>query len=125
MMEELIKVTVNDKQQQVVSARDIYKLLEVKKRFSTWFNVNSKFFIEGEDFVGVKSGTVVNNGAIKPIQDYVITLDMAKHIVMMSKTDKGKELRKYFIQLEEKWNDPQEIVKRGYELAQKLTELSY
>lgn len=70
-MNELINVTVNEKQQQVVSARDLHKGLEIQKRFSAWFEQNSKGFLEGYDFTGVLSGTVVNNGAFRELQDYI------------------------------------------------------
>lgn len=117
-MQELINVTVNDNQQQVVSARELHKVLEVKTRFSQWVQQNFKMFIQGVDFTSVVTTTVVNNGAVRELQDYAVTIRMAEHLAMMSKTNKGHEVREYFIQLEEKWNDPQEIVKRGYEILQ-------
>lgn len=102
-MKELIKVTTNEENEQLVSARELHKALEVKKRFSAWWGQNSELLIEGEDFTSVLSGTVVNNGAVKPIQDYALTLDIAKHLAMQSKTKKGKEIRTYFIQVEKEY----------------------
>ena len=116
-MEELVKIKVeNDRQ--LVSARELYKGLGLKIRFSLWVSKNFESFEEGQDFTSVSTDTVVNNGARKPIQDYLLTIDMAKELCMMSKTKKGKEVRKYFIQVERKWNDPQEVVKRGYAILQ-------
>lgn len=101
-MEELIKIQVkNDRQ--LVNARDLYKGLEVKRRFSAWWEQNSKGFEENEDFTSVLTSTVVANGARKPIQDYALTLEMAKELCMMSKTPKGKEVRKYFIEVEKRF----------------------
>ncbi|HGF8103088.1 TPA: antA/AntB antirepressor family protein [Enterococcus faecium] len=102
-MKELIKVTTNEENEQLVSARELHKALEVKKRFSAWWEQNSELLIEGEDFTSVLSGTVVNNGAVKPLQDYALTLDIAKHLAMQSKTKKGKEIRTYFIQVEKEY----------------------
>ena len=117
MTKELIKVTgKND--QQLVSARDLYKGLELKIRFSLWTSKNFKDFEEGEDFTTVSTNTVVNNGAKRELQDYALTLDMAKQLCMMSHSELGKKYRRYFIELERKWNDPQEIVKRGYAILQ-------
>lgn len=116
-MEELIKVTVKD-DRQLVSARDLHKGLEIKTRFSLWVNQNFKDFEEETDFTSVVSTTVVNNGAKRSLDDYALTLDMAKQLCMMSHSDLGKEYRRYFIELERKWNDPQEIVKRGYAILQ-------
>lgn len=116
-MEELIKVQVrNDRQ--LASARDLYKGLDLKIRFSLWVQKNFKEFTEGEDFMSVSTDTDMPNGGVKHIQDYLITIDMAKGLCMMSKTEKGKEVRKYFIQVERKWNDPQEVVRRGYAILQ-------
>lgn len=116
-MNQLIKVEIKN-DTQVVSARDLYNGLEIKRRFSLWVSSNFDMFVEGEDFTRVLKSTVVNNGAKKPIQDYAITIGMAKELAMMSKSEKGKEYRKYFIELERKWNDPQEVVKRGYAILQ-------
>lgn len=118
-MNELIKVTVKN-DQQLVSARDLHKGLELSNRFSKWVNQNFKEFIEGEDFTCVPGGTVVQigNGATRTVDDYAVTIDMAKQLCMMSHTELGRKYRKYFIELERKWNDPQEVVKRGYAILQ-------
>lgn len=116
-MEELIKVEVKD-DTQVVSARELYKGLEIKRRFSLWVSDNFKDFIENVDFTSVRKSTVVNNGAKRELQDYAITISMAKELCMMSHTELGKEYRKYFLELERKWNDPKEVVKRGYAILQ-------
>lgn len=114
---QLIKIQVKN-HRQLVSARDLYKGLDLKIRFSLWVKKNFDQFVEGEDFTSVSTDTVVNNGARKPIQDYLLTIDMAKELCMLSKTEKGKEVRKYFIEVERKWNDPYVIVKRGYAILQ-------
>lgn len=118
-MNELINVTLNEKQEPIVSARQLHQTLEVKKRFSAWFEANSKLFIENEDFTSVQTGTVVNNGAIKPLQDYALTLDMAKQLAMMSRTIKGAEVRQYFIQVEKDFNSPEKIMARALLMADK------
>ena len=117
---ELIKITVKN-DQQVVSARALYHGLELKIRFSLWVSKNFHEFEEGEDFTSVSRDTEVkNNGGIqiRELQDYALTLDMAKQLCMMSHSDLGKRYRRYFIELERKWNDPQEVVKRGYAILQ-------
>ena len=116
-MNELIKVEVKNNQQ-VVSARDLYNGLKIAQRFSRWVDNNFEMFEEGTDFYKCTSSTVVNNGAVREIDDYIITIDMAKQLAMMVRNDNGKRYRKYFLKLEEKWNDPKEVVKRGYEILQ-------
>ena len=119
-MNELIKVKVKG-DQQLVSARDLYKGLEIKRRFSAWVEQNFKDFEETIDFTSVLVSTEVpNNGGFqeRKLKDYAVTIDMAKQLCMMSHTELGKKYRRYFIELERKWNDPQEVVKRGYAILQ-------
>lgn len=117
MENKLIKVIVKN-DQQLVSAREVLEKVGLKTRFSKWVEQNFGEFEEGTDFTSVKTFTVVNNGARRELKDFAITLDMAKELCMMARTPAGKGLRRYFIELERKWNDPQEIVKRGYAILQ-------
>ncbi|WP_220451793.1 antA/AntB antirepressor family protein [Lactobacillus bombicola] len=103
---ELIKVQVKD-DQQLVSARDLYKALEIKKRFSAWVEQNFRDFEEHIDFTSVPTGTVVNNGAKRELQDYALTIDMAKQLCLLSRTEKGKQYRKYLISVEKKYRENQ------------------
>lgn len=117
--EELITVEVNENQEPVVSARELHKVLEVSKRFSAWWETQTSYgFEEGQDFTGVLSSTVVNNGAEIQLQDYTMKLDMAKELAMVSKTEKGKEVRKYFIQVEKDFNSPEKIMARALRIAE-------
>lgn len=115
-MNELVKVNFET---QTVSARELHEQLGIEKRFSAWFETNSQGFIEGEDFTSVLSGTVVNNGAYRELQDYNMTVDMAKHLCLMSKTEKGKQCRQYLIDLEKAWNTPDQIMARALDIAHK------
>ncbi|AYP29787.1 oxidoreductase [Streptococcus phage SW22] len=118
-MNNLINVTLNENQEPVVSARQLHKSLEVKTRFSQWVEQNFKILEEGYDFTSVVGTTVVNNGANRKLQDYVLSLDAAKNLAMVSKTDKGKEVRQYFIQVEKDFNSPEKIMARALLMADK------
>lgn len=118
-MNEIIKVKVKG-DVQVVSARELHKKLGVKTRFSLWVKQNFKHFRESIDFTPVVVTTEVqNNGGIQvmELQDYALTTETAKHIAMMSATEKGYEIRDYFIQVEKEWNSPEMVMKRALEIA--------
>lgn len=118
MNNELIKVTVKN-DQQLVSARDLYKGLGIKRRFSAWWEQNSSEFELGVDYEGVLKSTPYNplySDKVQEVQDYALTIDMAKQLCLLSRTKKGKEYREYLIEIEKKWNDPQNIVQRAMDI---------
>lgn len=114
-MKEIISVNFDT---QTVSARELYAELEVTDRFSRWFERMTAYgFTENEDYTSVKSSTVVNNGAERELQDYDLSVDMAKHICMVQRSDKAKEVRQYLIDLEKAWNTPEQVMARALKLA--------
>ncbi len=112
-MKELINVQVKNNQQ-LVSARELHKNLDLKKKFSGWWEQNSRSFEYGVDYTWEPQSyhVQIGNGASRIEDDYFLTIDMAKELCMMSKTKRGKEVRKYFIQIEKNWNSPEQLVKR-------------
>lgn len=116
-MKDLIPIKVEN-DQQLLSARDLHKGLGLKRQFTDWVKQNFKDFEENTDFVFTPQSVNMPNGGTKQIKDYFLTIDMAKQLCLMSRTEKGKEYRKYLIEVERKWNDPQEVVKRGYAILQ-------
>lgn len=113
-------VTLNQTNEPVVSARLLHKELGVKTRFSQWVEQNFKMFEEGEDFSPVVTTTPQNqHGGIQELQDFAVKLDMAKHLSMISKTPKGREVRSYFIQVEKDYNSPEKIMARALLMANK------
>lgn len=115
MSSELIKVTVQN-DQQLISARDLHKGLGLKRQFTDWWKQNSKDFENGTDYTSTLTSVNVGNGATREVQDYALTIDMAKQLCLLSRTKKGKEYREYLIEVEKKWNDPQSIVQRAMDI---------
>lgn len=99
-MEDLIKIDYAA-DHPTVSARELYEGLEITDRFSRWFERMTGYgFQESEDFTSVKSSTLVNHGAERELIDYEISIDMAKQICMLQRTEKGRQYRQYFLDLE-------------------------
>lgn len=115
-MNELITVELNDSQEPVVSGRQLHKALEVKTAYKDWFpRMVGYGFTENEDFCSNLSESTGGRRAT----DHVLKLDMAKEIAMIQRTDKGKEVRQYFIQVEKDFNSPEKIMARALLMADK------
>lgn len=113
-MNKLINVTLNENQEPVVSGRQLHKVLGVKTAYKDWFPRMTEYgFTEGEDF----SSFLSKSTGGRPKQDHVLKLDMAKEIAMIQRTDKGKEVRQYFIQVEKDFNSPEKIMARALKIA--------
>lgn len=98
----LIKIDVNDNQEQVISARELYEFLEVKSRFNDWFKrrVNKYEFEENIDYIAITQKRVTAQNNSLDEMDYILKLDMAKELCMIENNEKGREARKYFIECE-------------------------
>ena len=98
-MNDLIKITknnINGSEINSANAREIYDYLGLAKgQFSRWIKsaIDKYDFIENEDYITIDMN-------VEGTKDYIVTLDMAKELCMVSNTEKGKETRKYFIEFE-------------------------
>ncbi|CCF31063.1 Putative uncharacterized protein [Weissella confusa LBAE C39-2] len=126
---ELINVQTNQDGEQRVSARELYNVLGVSKRFSVWFSQFQDMYVQGIDWTVVPGGTTVpngGNGAVRVVDDFNLTTDMAKNVSMMSKTKKSQEVRNYFIAVEKEHKalmaDPRMQMAMGLKSAQMMLE---
>lgn len=120
-MNEIIKIQTNDNLEQVVSARELHEKLGAKQDFSSWFKYQSEKLglIENTDFsLLTKFGEQTGRGGHNKI-DYLVPIDIAKHIAMISGGEKAHEIRRYFIEVERAWNDPDLVMARSLQFAQK------
>lgn len=119
-MNNLINITLNENHEPVVSGRQLHETLGVKTRYNDWFNRMTEFgFTENEDYLAITQKRVTAQGNATNQTDHIIKLDMAKEIAMIQRTDKGKEVRTYFIQVEKDFNSPEKIMARALLMADK------
>ncbi len=116
-MNELIKVNY-DNDRPTISGRELHEFLEVETRYNDWFARMCEYgFVEEIDYYSFLSNRV-DGKAGKPRQDHRMTIDMAKEICMLQRSEKGKQARQYFIALEKAWNTPEMILSRALKLAE-------
>lgn len=112
-MNELIKISY-DSDRPTVSRRDLHNFLEVKTSYKDWFPRMCDYgFKEGLDFCSFLSESTGG----RPATDHQLTIDMAKELCMIQRTEKGKQARQYFIQLEKDWNSPEKVMARALQIA--------
>lgn len=119
-MKELLKINY-EAEQPTVSARDLHEALEIKSKYADWFkNMSAYGFVENMDYFTF-SKNLENGGRTI---DHNISVDMAKQICMIQRSEKGKQYRQYFINLEKAWNTPEQIFARALKMAdQKIEKL--
>jgi anti-repressor protein len=112
---ELIKISESNGKQ-VVSARELHQFLEIETRFNDWIKRMLDYgFIENVDY----SKMSIDNQSI----DYALTVDCAKHLAMMQRTEKGMQARQYFIECEKQINKPMSQIDIIIQSAQMLKDI--
>lgn len=123
-MEELIKVTKDNKGNSVVSGRELHDFLGVNTPYTQWFERMVRYgFTENVDFIGLSQKSEKPIGG-RPQQDHALTIDMAKEISMIQRTDKGKQARQYFIEVEKAYKQGQTQYKLPQTFSEALIELA-
>ena len=121
MTNELIKIDYTTSDRPTVLARDLHDALEVQTAYKDWFPRMCEYgFEEGKDFNLLKNERVQMEGnrmVTREVNDHQITIAMAKELCMLQRSEKGKQFRKYFIQVEEAWNTPEQVMARALRVA--------
>lgn len=133
-MNDLIKITKQNIGSEIinsVNARETYEYLGLAKgQFSRWIKsaIDKYDFIENEDYITIDTN-------VEGIKDYIVSLDMAKELCLVSSTQKGKETRKYFIAVEKQYqqqikpltlNEQISLIAQGHqEVNKRLDEIEH
>lgn len=116
-MNEIIKPQQDESGELKISGRELHMFLEVGTPYDKWFPRMSEYgFTEGIDF----STKMSESTGGRPATDHLMTVDMAKEISMLQRTEKGKEARQYFLQLEKEWNSPEKVMARALIMSKRM-----
>ncbi len=116
-MNELVKINY-ETEQPTVSARELHEKLEIGTKFTTWFERMCEYgFSSGKEFFP-KLGETSEIGGRPPL-DYDLTIRCAKEICMIQRTEIGRTIRNYFLDLEDAWNTPEQVMARALKMADK------
>ena len=111
-----------------ISGRVLHNQLEVKTAYTTWFDRMCEYgLVENQDFTTDSKNVIRADGALMPQTqiDHALTIEAAKEICMLQRTDKGRAVRRYLIELESKWNTPEVVISRALMMANtRMEELS-
>ncbi len=113
-------ININENQEPVVNGRELYKALEIKTDYKDWFPRMCEYgFNENQDYTTIIEEVDAQKRARTYEQrNHILSLDMAKEIAMLQRNEKGKEVRKYFIQVEKDFNSPEKIMARALKIAE-------
>lgn len=116
-MNELIETHENESGDVLVSGRELHEFLGVSTQYTKWFERMTEYgFVNNQDYIAISQKRLTAQGNSTEFTDHHMKLDMAKEISMIQRTDKGKEARQYFLQIERYWNSPEMITKRAMQI---------
>lgn len=125
-MKDMIQIHYDNADRPTVSGRELREALGVETPYTTWVKRMCEYgFSENVDFATCFPNLESENqhGGQNKI-DHQLTIPMAKELCMLQRTDKGKQMRQYFIAVEEQWNSPDAIMARALQLSNaKLKEM--
>ncbi|HCX4106151.1 TPA: antA/AntB antirepressor family protein [Escherichia coli] len=95
--------TISNETALLVNARDLHTFLDVGKRFASWIveRIAEYGFVENQDFM-IISQVREKIGRGRPAKDYHLILDTAKELAMVERNEKGRQVRRYFIECEKR-----------------------
>lgn len=124
-MNALIDITY-DSDRPTVSGRELHDALEIKTAYKDWFPRMCEYgFEESKDFNPLNFEQVRKEGnreVVRNMVDHQLTIDMAKQICMIQRSDLGRRYREYFLEVERQWNSPEAVMARSLIFANRQLE---
>ncbi|UXR73330.1 phage antirepressor KilAC domain-containing protein [Staphylococcus sp. IVB6238] len=115
---EMFNIQEQENGEIAISGRELHQALEVKTRYNDWFERMINYgFEENSDYTALTQKRVTAQGNAVSYLDHALTLDTAKEIAMIQRSEPGKRARQYFIQVEKAWNSPEMVMQRALKIA--------
>ncbi|HDA8898078.1 TPA: phage antirepressor KilAC domain-containing protein [Staphylococcus aureus] len=115
---EMFNIQEKENGEIAISGRELHQALEVKTAYKDWFPRMLKYgFEENTDYTAIAQKRATAQGNMTHYIDHALTLDNAKEIAMIQRSEPGKRARQYFIQVEKAWNSPEMIMQRALKIA--------
>ena len=120
-MNEILVIHDNENPNFPINGRELHEQLGIQTAYKDWFPRMCEYgFTEGVDFNPLKNEQVRTEGnrqVKREIADHMLTLSMAKEICMIQRSEIGKRIRRYLIEVENAWNTPEQIMSRALRIA--------
>lgn len=114
-----IEIVYNEDGNPTVSGRELHDALEIETPYHKWFPRMCEYgFTEFKDFWTFLSESTGGRRSL----DHQLTIPMAKELCMIQRSEKGRQFRQYFIDIEERWNTPEAVMARALQMAGKQLE---
>ena len=99
----IVPIYQNKEGERLINARDLHEALQSKRQFANWIDERIKKykFEEKNDFLTI----LLKSEGGRPKKEYILRLDVAKELCMIENNDKGRMIRKYFIEIEKRYKN--------------------
>ncbi|EFF5467242.1 antA/AntB antirepressor family protein [Escherichia coli] len=107
MTSQLIPVfngSISNQAALLCNARNLHAFLGVGKRFASWITerITEYGFVENQDYMIASQIREAKGRGGHNRKDYHLILDTAKELAMVERNEKGRQIRRYFIECERK-----------------------
>lgn len=117
-MNELLNIINQENGDIAISGRELYEFLDINTQYTKWFERMAEYgFEENVDYLTISQKRLTGQGNVTQYTDHVLKLDTAKQISMIQRTEKGKQAREYFIEIEKKYKAQQVALPQTYKEA--------
>lgn len=120
-MNEILVIHDDTSPEYPINGRELHEQLGIETKYMDWFPRMCEYgFTEGVDFNLLKNEKVRFEGTRqvkREVMDHMLTLSMAKEICMIQRSDIGRQIRRYLIEVENAWNTPEQVMSRALRIA--------